>query len=234
MLVSQWQNFVDNGFDPDSHTLIEAAVGTTAGEARWPALDDSSGDWGARPIIADGGQGQPAQDHRGMTFAATIAVKIVPIGELIRREPRWDLVHIDVQGTEFDLVRSALDELHSLVMGPAPFAQDRGRADRAARRGGLALGAREAGEIRVPAGRGNAGGRRIVRPHRLDRTLFDDFLLTAGARFVSMPMYCCCTASAGGGEDLPLHRRRRGLGRVLRKPSRGSWSVVEKALYGSN
>jgi FkbM family methyltransferase len=115
------QNFVDNGFDPDSHTLIEAAVGIAAGEARWPALDDSSGDWGARPIIADGGQGQPAQDHRGMTFAATIAVKIVPIGELIRREPRWDLVHIDVQGTEFDLVRSALDELnqrvHWLVMG---------------------------------------------------------------------------------------------------------------------
>jgi hypothetical protein len=65
--------------------------------------------------------GQPARDHRGQTFADTIAVKIVPILDLIRREPSWDLVHVDVQGTEFDLVRSALDELnqrvHWLVIG---------------------------------------------------------------------------------------------------------------------
>jgi FkbM family methyltransferase len=115
------QNFLDNGFDPDSHTLIEAAVGVAAGEARWPALADSSGDWGARPIIGDGDQDRPARDHRGLTFADTIAVKIVPVLDLIRREPSWDLVHIDVQGTEADLVRSALDELnqrvHWLVIG---------------------------------------------------------------------------------------------------------------------
>lgn len=115
------QNFLDNGFDPASHTMIEAAVGVAAGEARWPALADSSGDWGSRPIIGDGDRDQPVQDHRGVTFADTIAVKIVPVLDLIRREPSWDLVHIDVQGTEADLVRSALDELnqrvHWLVIG---------------------------------------------------------------------------------------------------------------------
>jgi FkbM family methyltransferase len=115
------QNFLDNGFDPDGHMLIEAAVGVVAGEARWPAFADSSGDWGSRPIWGEDDQGRPARDYLGRTFADTIAVKIVPVLDLIRREARWDLVHIDVQGTEFDLVRSALDDLnqraHWLVIG---------------------------------------------------------------------------------------------------------------------
>ena len=115
------QNFLDNGFDPDTHMLIEAAVGIAAGMARWPALDDSSDDWASRPILGEGDQSRPAQDYLGRTFAHTIAVRIVPILDLIRREPKWDLVHIDVQGTEVDLVRSALDELdvrtHWLVVG---------------------------------------------------------------------------------------------------------------------
>jgi hypothetical protein len=74
-----------------------------------------------RPILGEDGQARPAQDYLGWTFADTIAVKIVPVLDLIRREPAWDIVHIDVQGTELDLVRSALDELnqrvHWLVIG---------------------------------------------------------------------------------------------------------------------
>jgi FkbM family methyltransferase len=98
------QHFIDNGFEPTRHTLVEAAVGTKAGVARWPIAENSAEAWGGRLI-------QNAPDGTGPQLENTKEVSIVSMLELVQREARWDLIHVDVQGDEVDICRSCIDEL---------------------------------------------------------------------------------------------------------------------------
>lgn len=110
------QHFRDNGLVPEQHRLYRAAVGPAAGRARWPKVGDPREDWGSRPLLpATNGEGGVQKDHLGRTFEAFIDVEFLPFGKLLRQEELWDLVHIDVQGTEVELCRSALDLLAARV-----------------------------------------------------------------------------------------------------------------------
>lgn len=102
------QHFTDNGFEPDRHCLFEAAVGTRAGVAQWPILENPSEAWGSR-LIADG------NDCAAHGSQRTKQVSVLSMLDLIRREPRWDLVHIDVQGDEVALCRSCIEDLNARV-----------------------------------------------------------------------------------------------------------------------
>ncbi len=104
------QHFIDNGFDPDQHALFEAAVGVNGGVAQWPVSENASAseEWGSRPFEAN-------RDYRGLQFQNTKRIDIVPMRDLVVREPRWDLIHIDVQGDEVEICRSCIDELNSRV-----------------------------------------------------------------------------------------------------------------------
>ena len=93
----------DNGLDPKMHNLIQAAVGVKSGRARWPKCADPADDWGSRPTIG----AIPAADHLGRVFADWINVEVRSFRELLSTKPVWDLVHIDVQGWEANLCRSA-------------------------------------------------------------------------------------------------------------------------------
>jgi FkbM family methyltransferase len=105
------QHFIDNGFDPDRHVLLQAAVGARPGKAQWPKVADSSktDGWGFRPLL--GGE----HDYMGRTFDNMIQVEVLALADLLNREPLWDLVHFDVQGHETDLVRSCPDVLNGRV-----------------------------------------------------------------------------------------------------------------------
>ena len=109
--ASMEQHFRDNGFDPAAHRIVQAAVGVEAGVARWPKLADSSEavGWGVRPV------GHDEQEYMGRTFEEMIDVKVVPMRELITQEPEWNLIHIDVQGHEFDIIRASVDLLNERV-----------------------------------------------------------------------------------------------------------------------
>jgi FkbM family methyltransferase len=104
------QHFLDNGFDPDQHALLEAAVGVSAGEAHWPISEASSAaeEWGSRPLETD-------RDYRGLQFQNTQRIEVVSMRDVVMREPSWDLIHIDVQGDEVEICRSCMDELTSRV-----------------------------------------------------------------------------------------------------------------------
>jgi FkbM family methyltransferase len=104
------QNFADNGFEPDQHALFEAAVGVRGGVAEWPVVEDSSAseEWGFRPIQATG-------DYTGRQFQKTKRVDVISMLDLVVREPRWDLIHLDVQGHEVDICRSCIEELNARV-----------------------------------------------------------------------------------------------------------------------
>lgn len=103
-------HFVDNGFQPNEHTLIEAAVGTAAGVAQWPVLDGASAaeEWGLRPMYSN-------VDYNGRQFDKTRPVSVLPMHNLVVREPCWDLIHIDVQGEEVDICQSCIEELNTRV-----------------------------------------------------------------------------------------------------------------------
>jgi FkbM family methyltransferase len=116
------QHFKDNGFNPNKHTLLEAVVGAEAGIAYWPMLANSSDDWGLRPIfekdnVLDSGQGDALSisDYRGFKFDSMRKVTVLAVTELLRREPQWDIVHIDVQGDETTICRAAIADLGSRV-----------------------------------------------------------------------------------------------------------------------
>jgi FkbM family methyltransferase len=103
------QHFSDNGFDPEKHDLIEAVVGVKNGVARWPANSaPAAEEWGSRPV--EGGR-----DYRGLPVEQTRPVKIIPLRDLILKQPAWDLIHIDVQGHEVNICRSCMDDLTSRV-----------------------------------------------------------------------------------------------------------------------
>lgn len=103
------QHFRDNAFDPAEHVLLRAAVGAQAGTARWPKVADSSDTWGLRPMQEE------SRDYTGQIHTDFVDVDVIPLAELIVREPVWDLVHIDVQGHEVEICRSCLDLLTERV-----------------------------------------------------------------------------------------------------------------------
>jgi len=113
-------HFKDNGFNPDKHTLFEAAIGTNAGIAYWPQLADSTEDWGMRPIFNLEPQNDQindltVSDWRGFKFDNIRKVTVVSICDLIRQKPEWDFVHMDIAGDETDVCRAAINEFNDRV-----------------------------------------------------------------------------------------------------------------------
>jgi FkbM family methyltransferase len=110
------QHFIDNGFNPDQHRLLEAAVGAVGGVADWPVLDDATASevWGSRPVI-------DKCCYTGEVPQLTKQIRVISMRDLVTQEVRWDLIHIDVQGHEFEICRSCVDALneraHWLVIG---------------------------------------------------------------------------------------------------------------------
>ncbi len=117
------QHFVDNGLNPAQHRLLQAAVGDKAGRARWPRVE-SQNDWGSRPIPVDGKAkqgGEVISDYMGRQFSDFIDVEILAINDLLSEQPRWDFVHIDVQGGEAAICQAGLrlltERVHWMVIG---------------------------------------------------------------------------------------------------------------------
>lgn len=104
------QHFLDNGFAPDHHRLVQAAVGVSAGVAEWPVLDDAEAveEWGNRPIT-DG------SCYTGQAPRPTRKIQMIPMRDLVTQERRWDLIHIDVQGGEFEICQSCVEALNERV-----------------------------------------------------------------------------------------------------------------------
>jgi len=105
------QHVIDNGFNPDEHALHEAAVGAEAGEALWPTVANSLSEahWGFRPIPTSGG------DYMGRHFDKMHRVRVLAMADLVQTQARWDMVHIDIQGHEYDVCYASLADLNDRV-----------------------------------------------------------------------------------------------------------------------
>jgi FkbM family methyltransferase len=110
------RHFEDNGIDPAGQCLIQAAVGLERGKARWPKIADAANDWGSRPARLDAtGTNDQDASYLGALLDDFIEVDVVPVAELLEREARWDLVHVDVQGWERLVCDAARAQLNSRV-----------------------------------------------------------------------------------------------------------------------
>jgi FkbM family methyltransferase len=103
------QHLSDNSFDPDRQVLLESAVGVANGTAQWPIVSDSVEHWGMRPIFAEQELGH------NESFSQTREVRVIAMRDLVLREDRWDLIHIDIQGHEHDICNSCIEDLNDRV-----------------------------------------------------------------------------------------------------------------------
>lgn len=93
-------HFADNGLDPDAHTLLHGAVAATDGFVEFPELDHPACDYGATLFTGD-----PLYRHAdGQSWTRVPAYSIAT---LLADYPRVDLIHIDIQGSEAEVVSAA-------------------------------------------------------------------------------------------------------------------------------
>ena len=106
------QHFLDNGFDPDEHAVMDAAVGRHSGTAKWPITDNNAAEYGNRPLdtVQDSQGGEDrTQDYLGRDIAQTRDVTVVSFRSLLMSEPVWDLLHVDIQGGEVEICSDTID-----------------------------------------------------------------------------------------------------------------------------
>ena len=110
------QHLRDNGLDPEGHCLIHAAVGLEPGRARFPRVADAANDWGSRPArLAAGETNQEDVRYLGPLLEASLEVDVLSLADVLAREPRWDLVHIDIQGWEAFVCEGSYAHLNARV-----------------------------------------------------------------------------------------------------------------------
>jgi FkbM family methyltransferase len=108
-------NLKDNGLEAE---LLQAAVGVEAGHARWPKLHDPNNEAGNRPVRSENGiinADDLAYLGQSVTSREMIDVQIIPFAEMLDRQKVWDLIHIDIQGTEAEICRAEIDRLDKQV-----------------------------------------------------------------------------------------------------------------------
>jgi FkbM family methyltransferase len=106
------QHFRDNGINPDAHTLLNAAVGARAGRARWPRVADPFNEWAVRPALDNNAADA---SYNGVRLSRWVEIPVLPISDLLKRELRWNLVHIDLQGWEGEICAAAADIMDQRV-----------------------------------------------------------------------------------------------------------------------
>lgn len=106
------QHFSDNGFTPEDHVLLQAAVGVKRGSACWPDEPDPRNQWGARPVRVGSAQDI---DYLCARVDRFVTVEILQAKKLLLREPTWDMIHIDIQGWEGEVCRSCIGTMSERV-----------------------------------------------------------------------------------------------------------------------
>jgi len=104
-----------NGFDLKDCTLVQAAVGPEAGQARWPKIGKPSHAAGGRPIRAGQDHEESDTEYAERTYEGEtgIDVKIMAFDDVLAEKSFWDMVHIDIQGWEHEICAAAIERLNT-------------------------------------------------------------------------------------------------------------------------
>jgi len=103
------RHFRANGLDPADFALHRAIVAAEDSVALFPKLHVAAEDYGANAVFAP--DERAAAAHRGELEE----VPAIALETLLAPHDRVDLIHIDIQGHEEDVIRSALPSLNRKV-----------------------------------------------------------------------------------------------------------------------
>ncbi len=103
------EHLAQNGIPAAECRCINAAMGTAAGMLSWPLAAAPAQDYGTVPTTPG------IADYRGYLYADFTQIPVLPTRDLLAMEPRWDLLHVDVQGLELELCRDAAEMLEERV-----------------------------------------------------------------------------------------------------------------------
>jgi FkbM family methyltransferase len=112
------RHFQENGLSPDEHTLLHGIAGARDGVAYFPELGDETQYGGVADFKSDPPLGWLYRRWRGMADRLLgrraeaappghAAVRCYSLDRLLRPHPRIDLIHIDIQGAEYDVLAAA-------------------------------------------------------------------------------------------------------------------------------
>ena len=134
-------HFLDNGLEPEHHRLIHGVAGILDGMAHFPVLADPAANYGARaladqsPAGTDNANGSLLRRltrkswrmaRQGIKTAitgsnGTVQVRRYSLPTLLGPFAKVDLVHVDIQGDEYDVLASARrvlkEKVKRLVIG---------------------------------------------------------------------------------------------------------------------
>ena len=99
------ENFIDNGLPVAEHKLIHGAATARSGMVRFPRVTNPSEDYGASLRLAQGGD--DFIEVKGHSLLDICAAFSGPI----------DFLHVDIQGSEYDLIPNSMSVLCTNVKG---------------------------------------------------------------------------------------------------------------------
>lgn len=114
-------HFADNGVDPRAHQLLHGIVAPRDGVAEFPVLENPAQDWGEAAVNLDKSEAErvirrilrpvrAAARHlrrRQMRSTAFERLRSYSVATLLKSFGRVDLVHVDIQGDEYEVLRSS-------------------------------------------------------------------------------------------------------------------------------
>lgn len=106
-----------NGFSPEQVVLRRGVAAAAGGTALFPRQGSAGEAWGLEPVFGASEAQRRAAAERG----SHDEVPMLPLAELLAREGRVDLLHVDIQGGEASLVagsrRALREHVAYLVVG---------------------------------------------------------------------------------------------------------------------
>jgi hypothetical protein len=102
---------VANGFASSERTLHHGIAAAASGVALFPRQDRAGVKWGLEPIFG----ATEAQREAAVASGDYEVLPMVSLSEVMTGHPRVDLLHVDIQGSEADLVEASLDLLGEKV-----------------------------------------------------------------------------------------------------------------------
>ena len=100
-----------NGFTPNQYEIYHGIAANESGVALFPVANDASTQWGSAPIM---GEGKLAR-RRAVATGKFIELPVVGLKEITDKFGNVDLLHIDIQGGEFDFIQSCMKVLKSKI-----------------------------------------------------------------------------------------------------------------------
>ena len=105
------ETLANNDIPPSRYTIHRGVAAATSGIALFPRQANPGDHYGLEPVFG----ASEAERDKAVAAGTHDALPMVPMDRVVAEHRQLDLLHIDIQGGEYDLVSSCLDVLNERV-----------------------------------------------------------------------------------------------------------------------